>query len=154
MERWSAQRDIGNVYQNRVCCSYTAWFPSEFQRHDAPSHNILLLWVSKWRQEGSVKESKPQGRPFTASTSDNVEWVRDSMLRSLCRSAWWPALALRLNECGVCRILHMDLHHHPNQIQVEQELSAWDKSSGLCFRVGSFLISGTSPGPSARLTLQ
>jgi hypothetical protein len=34
-------------------------FRHEFQRCDIPSRNALLLWVSKWRQEGSVKDSKP-----------------------------------------------------------------------------------------------
>ena len=76
------------------------------------------------------------------------------MLQSLLSSAQWPGLTLHLNECSLCRILHKDLHHHPYKIQVAQELSAWDKSSGLCFRADSFLVLGTSPGPPARLTLQ
>jgi len=48
------------------------------------------------------------------------------------------ALALRLNECSLGRILHQGLHYHPYKIQVAQELSARDKSSGLCFRANSF----------------
>jgi hypothetical protein len=40
------------------------------------------LWVSKLHQEGSVKDSKLQGRPFSAPTPDNVEQARDAMLRS------------------------------------------------------------------------
>ena len=47
-------------------------FRQEFQRRDAPSRNTLLLWVSKWCQEKSVRDSKPQGRPFPARTSDSV----------------------------------------------------------------------------------
>ena len=53
----------------------------QFQRHDAPSHIALLLWVLKWYQEGSVKDSKPQGRPLFTCTPDNLERVRDAMLR-------------------------------------------------------------------------
>jgi hypothetical protein len=57
-------------------------FRQQFQRRDAPSRNTLLLWVSKWHLEGSMKDSKPQGRPRSARTPDNVERVRDAILRS------------------------------------------------------------------------
>jgi hypothetical protein len=45
----------------------------QFQRRDAPSRNTLLLWVLKRHQEGSLKESKPQGCPFSVPAPDNVE---------------------------------------------------------------------------------
>jgi hypothetical protein len=61
---------------------------------------------------------------------------------------------LALNECGVRRILHKDLHYHPYKIQVDQELSARNNSSGLRFRADSFLVSAALPGPPDRLTLQ
>ena len=88
-------------------------FLQQFQRRDTPSHNILLLWVSKWRQEGLVKDSKPQGRPFLARTPVRVERVRDAMLRSPRRSAWRQTLALYLKEFSDLRILHKHLHYHP-----------------------------------------
>lgn len=50
-------------------------FQQQFQRRDAPSLNTLLLWVPKWYQEGSVKDSRC---PRLARTPDNVEWVRDT----------------------------------------------------------------------------
>jgi len=62
-------------------------FRQQFQRPDVPGRNTLLLWVSKWRQEGSVKNSKQQGRPFLARTPGNVEWARGAMLQSPHRSA-------------------------------------------------------------------
>jgi hypothetical protein len=108
-------------------------FCQKFQRRGAPSRNILPFWVSKWRQEGSVKNSKPQGRPFSASTPDTVERVREAMLRSLRRSTRWQAHALRLNECSFRRILLKDLHYHPYKIQVAQELSERDIVSRLQF---------------------
>jgi hypothetical protein len=43
-------------------------FQQQFQRSDDPSCNTLPLWVSKWCQEGSVKDSKPQGHPLLAHT--------------------------------------------------------------------------------------
>jgi len=98
-----------------------------------PSRSTLLLWVSKWHQERLVKNNKPQGRPFSASTPDIVERVRDAMLRSLRRSTRWQAHALRLNERSVRRILHKDLHYYPYKIQVAQELSERDMVSRLQF---------------------
>jgi len=156
MEHWTGQHGIVAVESFIKTESVTAiqrGFRQQFQRHDAPSHNTLS-WVSKWHQEGSVKDSIPQGRPFTASTPDNAEWVRDAMLQSLHRSARRPALALHLNECSLHRILHKDLHYHPYKIQDSRELSAWDQSSGLCLQADSFLVLGTSPGLPARPTLQ
>jgi hypothetical protein len=38
-------------------------FHQKILRRDAPSSSTVLLWVSKWRQEGSVKDIKPQGLP-------------------------------------------------------------------------------------------
>ena len=73
-------------------------FQQQFQRCDAPSHNTLLLWVSKWCQVGSVKESKPTRRPLSAHTPDNVEPVRDAILQSPHKSAYQQPLATWLKE--------------------------------------------------------
>jgi len=81
------------------------------------------------RQEGSVKNSKPRGRPLLARTPDNVERVGDTMLLIPRRSARRQALSLSLNERSVRRILHKGLDYHPSKIQVAQELSGRDKGS-------------------------
>ena len=136
MERWSVHHQIAAVELFITTESVTVTlrgFLQEFQRRDAPSLNTLLLWVSKWRQEGSVKDSKPQGRPFSARTPHNVESVRDAMLRSPRRSARRQGLALHLNECSVRRILRKDLRYHPYKIQVAQKLSARNKVNRLQF---------------------
>jgi hypothetical protein len=83
MECWSVQHRIAAVEMFIKTGSITAihhGFRQQFQRCDAPSPNILLLLVSKWCQEGSVNDSKPQGHPFSATTPDNVERVRDAMM--------------------------------------------------------------------------
>ena len=80
-----------------------------------------------------MKDSKPRGRPLSTPTPDNVLPVRDAMLRSPRRSALREALALRLNECNVSRIVHKDMHYHPYKIQVAQELSELDKVGRLQF---------------------
>jgi len=55
-------------------------FQQQFQRYEVSSHITLLLWVLKWHQEESVMDSKPQGCPLSAHTTDNVEQVRDAIL--------------------------------------------------------------------------
>jgi hypothetical protein len=47
-------------------------FQVQFQIHDVPTHNTVLWLVSKW-QEGSVKDSKPQGCPGSVYTHVNEE---------------------------------------------------------------------------------
>jgi len=126
----------GIVYKQRVVATKRG-FRQQLQRLDAPSRNILLQWVSKWRQEGSVEGSKPRGRPFSARTPDNVGPVMD-MLRRPGRSARRQALALRLKEISVCRILQKVLHYHPYKIQVARKLSERGKVSRLelCSELG------------------
>jgi len=88
------------VYQKESVTAIQCGFQQQFQRREVPSHNTLLLWALKWHQEGSVMDSKPQGHPLLARKPD-VEQVRDTMLRSLHRSVWQQAFALRLNKCSI-----------------------------------------------------
>jgi len=83
MEHWSVQHRIAAVelfIKTGLVIAVHCGFRQQFQRRDAPCRNTLLLWVPKWHQEGSVKDSKPQGRPFSAPATDSVEWVRDATL--------------------------------------------------------------------------
>ena len=116
MKHWSVQHHIAAVELFIKTESVTATrrrFQQQFQRSKVPSHSTLLLWILKWHQEESVMDSKPQGRPLSARTPDNVEQVRDAMLQRQHRSVWQQALALRLNKCSIRCILHKDLHYHP-----------------------------------------
>jgi hypothetical protein len=94
MQRWSMQHHIAAVESFIKTESVTVkqhGFWQQFHRCDAPSHNTLLLWVSKWCQVGSVKERKPIERPLSARTPD-VKPVRDTMLQSPHRSAFQQPL--------------------------------------------------------------
>jgi len=76
MEHWSVQLQIAAVELFKKADLVTATqhgFRQQFQRCDALSHNTLLLWVLKWDQEGSVKDGKPEGCPFSAPAPDDVE---------------------------------------------------------------------------------
>lgn len=101
MECWPVQHHFAAMESLIKTESVTATqqgFRQQFQKCDAPNRNTLLLWVSKWCQVGSVKESKPIGRPLSARTPDNVERVRDAMLQSPHRSAYQQPPAPHLKE--------------------------------------------------------
>jgi len=87
--------------------------------------STLLVWVSNWYQEGSVKDYKPQGLPRSVHTTDNVERVRNAILRSPHRSAQRHALARRLKDNIVRRIVHKVLHYHlfAREIQERDKVS-------------------------------
>ena len=76
-----------------------------------------------------MKGCKTHGCPSSAHTSDNVERVRDAILRIPYRSARSQALALRLKGSSVGRFLKENSHYHPQKIQVSQVLSERDKAS-------------------------
>jgi hypothetical protein len=85
LERWSVQLQIAAVelfIKTELFTATQHGFHQQFQRCDALSCNtlVLILWVLKWHQERSVKDSKPQGCPFSAPVPDNVERIRDAML--------------------------------------------------------------------------
>jgi hypothetical protein len=85
MELQSVQRTVAAVelfIKTEPVTATQRGFWQQFQRRDAPSRNTGLLWLPKWRQEGSVKGNKPQGCAHAAPTPDNVESVRDAILRS------------------------------------------------------------------------
>jgi hypothetical protein len=111
MERWSLQQRIAAVelfIKPQSVAATQRGFRQQLHRPDAPSRNTLLLWVPKWRLEESVKDSKPQERPLSATAPDNVERVRDTVLRSVHKSARRQALAFSLNDCTrICITIHI-----------------------------------------------
>ena len=123
MERWSVQHRIAAVKmitKTKFVTAKKRGLQQQLQRRDAPSRDTLLLWVSKWRQEGSVKDIKLRGWPRSAPTPENVERVRDAILWSPRRSARRRPLALRSQDSCLRRIFSKKLRYGPHKIQVAQ----------------------------------
>ena len=135
MEHWSVQHCISAMELFIKTESVTAIQRGFWQQSETwcfwPQYSAIV--GIKWRQEGSVKDSKPQGCPLSARTPDNVEQVRNATLRCPRRSARRQALTLRFKECSICWILHKNLHYRPHKNQVAQELSEREKVSWLQF---------------------
>ncbi|PNF39169.1 hypothetical protein B7P43_G01315, partial [Cryptotermes secundus] len=64
---------------------------------------------------------KSSGRQRTVTTPENVEAVRQSILRSPTRSARKHAVVLDISNRSMRRILHGHLHFHPYKMFVLQE---------------------------------
>ena len=76
-------------------------------RHgNIPSRSTILRWVTSFRTRGTIMKKKPPGPVATARTPENVERVREAIVRSPTRSARRHAVELGMSESTVRRILH------------------------------------------------
>ena len=93
-----------------------------------PDRKSIVTWVNTFRQTASVTRRRT-GAPRPIRSPENIEAVRDAVLRSPRRSARKHASALELSDRSVRRILHYDLHFHPYKMAIVQELSERDFNS-------------------------
>ncbi|XP_061777078.1 polyamine-transporting ATPase 13A3-like [Nerophis ophidion] len=90
------------------------------------------VWINKFRTHGSVnnlnrKDTDGQshsGRPKSSRTPQNVDAVRDSVVRKSVRRR---SQELGMNRESVRRILIAVLHLYPYGIQIQQKLTPADK---------------------------
>lgn len=68
-------------------------------------------------------KKNPLGPHRTVRTPENVERVRQAMLRSLERSARRHSAALPMSDTSVRQILHQDLRFHPYKMAVVHQLN-------------------------------
>lgn len=103
-------------------------------RNDSvPARDTILRWVNNLRTGGSIMKKKPPGRQRTVRTGENVERVREAILRSPRRSARRHAVALQISNRTVRRILHGELQLHPYKIAIVQKLNERDYPQRLNF---------------------
>jgi hypothetical protein len=95
-------------------------------RVKVPSQNTILLWVLNFRSTGSALKKKPPGSVRTVRTPQNIEAIMQAVINSPCRSASKHVAALRISDCSVGRILHLDFCFHPYKLMVMQELNERD----------------------------
>ena len=99
-----------------------------------PDRKTILLWVTNFRATGSALKRKPPGRPRSARTPENIQAVRESILRSPRRAAVKHTSALHLSEWTVRRILHANLKFCPYKMIIVQEFSEryWKNRRACC----------------------
>jgi len=92
-------------------------------RNDSvPSRNTVLLWVRNFRETSPAAKRKPPGREPSLRAPENIERVRQVFVRSPRRSASRNAIALRVSDRTVRRILHDELNFHPYKMVMVEEI--------------------------------
>jgi hypothetical protein len=105
-----------------------------FRRQDSvPTRNTILRWITNLRTRGSIMKNKPPGPLRTVRTPDNVERIRQAVLRSPGRSARRQSAALHISSRSLRRILHSELRFHPYKLAVVQKLDVRDYPQRLHF---------------------
>lgn len=137
MERWSVQQRIVCVrsyYKTNSVIKVQRLYRRQFNigRHGhVPSRNIILAWVRKFEENGSVLDVK-HGAPRTVRTPENVETVREAFERSPRRSARQQSRILGISRKSLFRILK-EIRFHPYKLQVVQKINERDKEVRLAF---------------------
>jgi hypothetical protein len=93
------------------------------QNDIVPSRNTVLLWTRNFRETASAVKRKPPGRQPSLRTPENIERVRQAFVRSSRQSAVRDAIALRMADRTVCRILHGDLNFHTYKMVMVQAIN-------------------------------
>jgi hypothetical protein len=68
--------------------------------------------VKNFREKASAAKRKPPGREPSLRTPENIKRVRQAFVRTPRRSASRNAIALKMSDLTVGRILHEDLNFH------------------------------------------
>lgn len=98
-----------------------------------PSKHAIKGWINNFEETGSALKKKPTGRPRSARTPQNIDVVRESVLRSPRRSIRKQSAAVGMSRESVRRILRLDLKFHPYKLQMVQELKENDYQLRLGF---------------------
>jgi hypothetical protein len=133
MERWSVEHQafaVETYFKNNDSVVVTQRiFRQHFNIHWnslVPTHYTVLLWVRNFRETASATKRKPPGRQPSLRTPENIERVRQAFVRSPRRSASRKAIALRMSDHTVRRILHEDLNFHPYKMVMVQVINDQD----------------------------
>ena len=109
-------------------------FKTRFKCLDSPSHQVMYLWIKKFRNHHTLKNLNAKekgrqshlGRPKTARTPVNICAVRNSVVASPKKSLRRRSQELGISCASVRRILVKDLNLHAYRIQISQKLTAED----------------------------
>jgi hypothetical protein len=85
--------------------------------------------VRNFSKTVSAVKRKPQGRQPSIRTPENMERVGQAFVRSPQQSASRNAIALRMSDHTVCRILHKDLNFPPYKMVMVQTINDQDTAN-------------------------
>jgi len=133
MEQWTVEHRMfacDAYVQNSESVTEVQWlFRVHFnlgRRDTVPSRNTILRWIHSLRTTGSIVKKKPPRPNKTVRMPENIERVRQALIRSPGQSAQRHAREMRLSHESVRTILQNDLKFHPYKMCVVQKLRATD----------------------------
>ena len=88
----------------------------------------LNWWINQSKETGTVEKQKSTGRP---RTSEDVERIRQSCIRSPRKSTAHRSVTLGIPKTTIQNVLHKRLRLHAYKIQLKQEIKPDDRSKGL-----------------------
>lgn len=78
-----------------------------------PTHDTILRWINNLRTRATLMKNKSPG-VHILGTPENVERIREAMLRSLHLSAHRHSAELQISNHTVWRILHAESRFRPD----------------------------------------
>ena len=112
--------------------------------------------VDKFRNTGSFVDNNigHSGRPFSATTSANIQAVRDRLQQSPQKSTRRLSQKVGISRTSVRRVIHKDLTLFPYKIQILQQQTDANKTERLEFCQRIFERIENNPGNSRPHFLQ
>lgn len=118
IEAYFKANDSCAIARRRFCSRYNIR-----RSRDAPSEDLIRLWVRRFRATSSAENKPRPGPSRTSRTNENIELVAASLRDNPVRKR---AAALGLPRTIVHEILKKDLKFHPFKIQIVQALKPND----------------------------
>jgi transposase len=132
MERWSVEHRafaVETYFKNDSVVLTQQIFGQHFnvpRNNSVPSRNTVLLWVRNCRETASAAKSKPPGREPSLKTPENIQQMRQASVRYPRWSASRNAIALRISDRTVRRILREGLNFHSYKMVMVQAINDQD----------------------------
>jgi hypothetical protein len=92
----------------------------------APDDKALNLWLTQFKEMGSVAKQKSSGQPRTSE--ENVERIRQSCVRSPKKSIAHQSWALGISKTTIQNVFHKRLCLHAYKIQLKHEIKPDDRT--------------------------
>lgn len=126
IEWWHVTHSVVQIQRN---------YCAHFQVRNAPVRKTIVNIVQKFSNVGTVKDlhKGQSGRRRSSRCQENIETVRESIIRSPRKSIRRLSQETGIPKTSVNRILRSDLNAFPYKIQSQKELTQQQKAKRLDF---------------------
>ena len=133
-----------NLLWTKSFCAAQRRFRWKFQCRHYPDKRSVHRWAQKFREHRTAlnlnakdKRVTYSGRPKSARSQENIDGIRDSVVRSPRKSLRCHSQELGINRESIRRILVKDLQLYPYRIQIKHKLTQADMEKRVAMCAGS-----------------